>query len=186
MWNGERQDNYDIYVQLVGETTPRRLTNDPAFDFSPVWSSDGLHIAFIRETPEGMEIRSVSLAGTERLLYKKKTMIRSEAWFGLRQLARPISGLAWSPDGRFPAMVDREPPQSPRSIFLLDIGTGERRKLTTPPAGWAGDGLSAFSPDGLSLAFARTRFGWPSDIYVQALSENGELRGSPDRLRRTG
>ena len=29
-WDGERQDNRDIYVKLIGAPTPLRLTNDPA------------------------------------------------------------------------------------------------------------------------------------------------------------
>ncbi len=30
VWNGEAQDNYDIYGQLVSDATPRRLTSSPA------------------------------------------------------------------------------------------------------------------------------------------------------------
>jgi Tol biopolymer transport system component len=178
VWNSDKQDNYDIYVQLVGEATPSRLTTNPAFDFSPVWSPDGLRIAFVREIPGGMEILIVPAAGgAERRLHV--TTVTSADWFGIRQLARQISGLAWSPNGKFLTIVDRESPESPRSIFLLDVETRERRKLTTPPENWIGDGLSVFSPDGRSLAFARTRSGWPSDIYLLSLSENGEPRGEP-------
>ncbi len=178
VWNGDKQDNYDIYVQLVGEATPSRLTTNPAFDFSPVWSPDGLRIAFVREIPGGMEILIVPAAGgAERRLHV--TTVTSADWFGIRQLARQISGLAWSPNGKFLTIVDRESPESPRSIFLLDVETREKRKLTTPPANWIGDGLSVFSPDGRSLAFARTSRGWPSDIYILSLSENGDPRGEP-------
>jgi eukaryotic-like serine/threonine-protein kinase len=35
-WNGEKGDNYDIYVKLVGETNALRLTTDPAADSFPV------------------------------------------------------------------------------------------------------------------------------------------------------
>ena len=176
VWNGEKQDNYDIYVQLVGEATPSRLTTDPAFEFSPVWSPDGLRIAFLREATAGTEVLVVPAAGgAERRLLV--STVRS--WFDIRQLARQFCGLAWSPNGKYLAIVDRETPESPRSIFLLDVGTREKRKLTTPPADWVGDGLSAFSPDGRTLAFARTRGGYPSDIYVLALSESYEPRGEP-------
>jgi len=176
VWNGEKQDNYDIYVQLVGEATPSRLTTDPAFDFSPVWSPDTLRIAFLRETEAGVDILVVPAAGgAERRLHVSKIPSR----FSIRQLAKQFCGLAWSPNGKFLAIVDMESPESPRSIFLLDVETREKRKLTTPPADWTGDGLSVFSPDGRSLAFARTRAGFPSDIYVLALSENGEPRGEP-------
>jgi Tol biopolymer transport system component len=45
-WNGEKGDNLDIYVKLVGETNALRLATDPAGDEWPVWSPDGKWIAF--------------------------------------------------------------------------------------------------------------------------------------------
>jgi dipeptidyl aminopeptidase/acylaminoacyl peptidase len=49
-WNGERQDNFDIYAEAIGSGRRVRLTTDPAADSSPVWSPDGRSIAFIRGT----------------------------------------------------------------------------------------------------------------------------------------
>lgn len=43
-WNGPRQDNYDIYVKLVGPGEPLRLTSSPARDDSAAWSPDGRQI----------------------------------------------------------------------------------------------------------------------------------------------
>ncbi|MEM7583951.1 MAG: protein kinase, partial [Acidobacteriota bacterium] len=37
-WNGESQDNFDIYVRVVGAEGTVRLTDDPAFDWAPTWS----------------------------------------------------------------------------------------------------------------------------------------------------
>src|SRR5262249_25508053 len=34
-WDGEKQDNFDIYIKLIGSPTPVRLTTDPADDVSP-------------------------------------------------------------------------------------------------------------------------------------------------------
>ena len=31
-WNGEREDNFDIYVKIVGSSEVRRLTTNPAPD----------------------------------------------------------------------------------------------------------------------------------------------------------
>jgi Tol biopolymer transport system component len=47
-WNGEKQENFDIYVMPVGSQTPVRLTDDHARDVSPAWSPDGGQIAFLR------------------------------------------------------------------------------------------------------------------------------------------
>ncbi|MGC2185531.1 MAG: protein kinase [Terriglobales bacterium] len=49
-WDGEKRENADIYVKLIGTSSPPlRLTTDPAADFSPAWSPDGRFIAFLRE-----------------------------------------------------------------------------------------------------------------------------------------
>ncbi len=48
-WNGEKQDNFDIYVKLIGSETQLRLTTAPEADSCPAWSPDGSSIAFIRE-----------------------------------------------------------------------------------------------------------------------------------------
>jgi len=45
-WDGEKRDNYDIYVKLVDGGDPLRLTSDPANDMYPAWSPDGRFIAF--------------------------------------------------------------------------------------------------------------------------------------------
>ena len=47
-WDGEKQDNFDIYIKQIGSETPRRLTTDPHADRRPAWSPDGLSIAFMR------------------------------------------------------------------------------------------------------------------------------------------
>ena len=51
-WNGEKQDNLDIYVKLIGPGPPLRLTTNPAMDHSTAWSPDGRFIAFLREQPK--------------------------------------------------------------------------------------------------------------------------------------
>ena len=47
-WNGETENNWDIYIKLIGPGPPLRLTTDTAPDVSPAWSRDGRSIAFIR------------------------------------------------------------------------------------------------------------------------------------------
>src|SRR5215510_2569482 len=47
-WSGEKNDNSDIYVMLIGSEKPLRLTTDPANDYAPNWSPDGRQLAFVR------------------------------------------------------------------------------------------------------------------------------------------
>jgi serine/threonine protein kinase len=52
-WNGDKQDNLDIYVKRIGNQPPNRLTTNPENDHSPTWSPDGSRLAFLRDLPEG-------------------------------------------------------------------------------------------------------------------------------------
>jgi Tol biopolymer transport system component len=69
-WDGEKQDNIDIYVQLIGSSgRPLRLTTDPAVDSAPAWSPDGGSIAFVRRRNGRAKIILVpALGGPEREL----------------------------------------------------------------------------------------------------------------------
>ena len=181
VWNGEKEDNYDIYVQLASETTPRRLTSSPASEYGPVWSPDALHIAFLRDTPAGTEVVVIPAAGgVEKRLHVSTV---SCSWLGSPANGRQFCGVAWSPNGKFLTLVDKESPQAPKSIFLLDIATREMRKVTAPPRGYE-DGLSVFSPDGRMLAFSRNSGHPLNDIYVIPLSDSGRPQAEPLQLTR--
>ena len=71
-WNGEKEDNFDIYVQQLGTTgTPMQLTRDRLIDCAPAWSPDDRWIAFLRiqQKQTQANIMLVSpLGGQERKL----------------------------------------------------------------------------------------------------------------------
>ena len=48
-WNGEREDNFDVYIKSVHSAAVRRLTSDAGFEGNPSWSPDGKQIAFVRD-----------------------------------------------------------------------------------------------------------------------------------------
>ena len=120
-WDGENQDNLDIYVKAIGSEQPLRLTSDPARDGSPAWSPDGTRSRFSVTKPGGgSEVRLVPpTGGRERRLGG-----------GAGPLAK--QGLAWSPDGRKLAVVDRSSPGEPFGLFLLDTESGVKERLTSP------------------------------------------------------
>jgi serine/threonine protein kinase/Tol biopolymer transport system component len=174
-WNGEKEDNWDIYVKVVGSEPPLRLTTNPAVDSSPAWSPDGRWIAFDRFLPESkVAVVLISpLGGPERIL----TDLYFNDYAGVEG-----PGLAWSPDSHWLAMVGNDKPDEPVRLFLYSLETGEKRTLVYPTVNSVGDSCPAFSPDGHKLAFFRWVSYANSDLYQLDLSQDFKSVGEPKRL----
>ena len=172
-WNGEKQDNFDIYVKLIGSGTQLRLTTAPEADSCPAWSPDGRSIAFIREGPGGKaSVYLVSPLGPP----ERKVAEVSQTGMDWPR------GLAWTPDGKSLVVTDRNSDSEPLGLFLLSVESGERQRLTSPPEKVFVDSQPAFSPDGRTLAFIREVAVGVDDIYLLTLSEDFQPIGEPKRL----
>jgi Tol biopolymer transport system component len=173
-WDGEKQDNVDIYVKLVGAGPRLRLTTDSAEDCQPAWSPDGRFIAFLRKLPDNRAavILTSPLGGAERKLAESFDF-----------LSKP----AWSPDSKWLVIADKSATTERDALFLLSVER-EKRRLTTPPGRLGSDGNPAFSPDGRILAFVRSpsrTWGgtvYQGDIYTLSLSGDFQPLGEPKRL----
>ena len=100
-WNGPKQDNWDIYVKLIGAEEPVRLTKDPADDVSPAWSPDGRWIAFQRglSSEKSGVFLIPAVGGAERKLMEVlKGKLSAEA--GCR--GTPAASGSWLPTGTRP------------------------------------------------------------------------------------
>jgi dipeptidyl aminopeptidase/acylaminoacyl peptidase len=86
----------------------------------------------------------------------------------------PSSPISWSPDGKFIALTKQEDPHSGdsdrRTVQILNVETGEMRKLTTHDKF---EGFGLFSQDGSHLAYWFPRDGEranENEIFVTAAS----------------
>jgi eukaryotic-like serine/threonine-protein kinase len=176
-WNGAKQDNYDIYIKLIGPGEPLRLTTDPAEDYSPAWSPDGRFVAFLRYLSTGRAAVMLvpALGGAERQVAE----VSARPIYFLRFAV--LRDLTWSPDGKWLALPDNTPAGEPTSLYLLSVETGEKQRLTSPPA-QSQDMNPAFAPDSHALAFVRTFSFRVGDIYVLPLSKSLTPQGEPKRL----
>ena len=166
-WNGETEDNRDIYVKFVGETNALRLTTDPAAEWGSAWSPDGKRIAFRRNQPGAPGVWMVSpLGGAAQKLAELQT----------------TGQMSWSPDGKWLA-VGAYPPDAKdvRGIVLVPVDGSEPRRITARRAP-AFDAHPTFSPDGRRLAFASCASQYNCDVFVQQIDSEYAPREAPRRI----
>ena len=178
-WNGETEDNWDVYVKLIGPGSPQRLTKDPAIELSPAWSPDGRSIAFgrVRDDLRVVILAVPSRGGPERELLETA---RSGV-LGLGQI------LAWSADSRSLVVGTSASIAEPIVLTAVDVATGTTRPITRPMPDFQADLLPSISPDGRMLAFVRLRRGLRTgELHVQALSAGFEPLGESRHLAGKG
>ena len=174
-WDGPKQDNFDIYVKLIGADVPIRLTTDPVVDGNPAWSPDGRWIAFQRGlSGEKIGVFLIpAVGGAERKLTEVLNL--GEYWGEGR--------MSWHPSGQWLVIPVKNSAQEPAALFLVSVETGEKRKLTSPSGNVSGDFCPAVSPDGRAIAFTRAIHGsGGSDLYLLELSEGLRTVGEPKRI----
>ena len=174
-WNGEKEDNYDIYVKLIGAPKPLRLTTDPADDRNPVFSPDGRTIGFIRVSNKGRTfVVTPPIGGSERTVAELPEVVLDRAHGALATGPNSPSewswSFAWLPDGRS-VILD--------GLRSLSLDTGDVRDLTDGSGrrliGW----YPAIAPNGRRVAFVRPSSTVTADLFVIGLSEDGTPRGEP-------
>ncbi|HEX7964503.1 MAG TPA: S9 family peptidase [Gammaproteobacteria bacterium] len=188
----------------------RQLTFGDKSQYSPRWSPDSRHLAFLSgrggDDQDGDQLWLMDLAGGEARR--------------LTELKGGVEDYAWAPDGRHLVLVvrdadpaahakeDEAPPpivitryyfkedrtgyltERRTHLFLLDMDGGEPKQLTS---GAHDELLPAFSPDGKSIAYVTKRGADPDrsddwDVYVipaaggaeRQLTHSPEADGNPD------
>jgi eukaryotic-like serine/threonine-protein kinase len=162
-WSGKDADNYDIYVVQTAGQQPLRLTDDPAPDSFPTWSSDGREIAFIRRKGTTSEIIVVpALGGSERVLYRF-----AEFGADLDFSQHPV--LNWSRDSKWLIFSGQSDSGGKIQLFALSVESRVLHEVSSPDGVVVGDSSPALSADGKSLAFVRYLGPLNGHILIQPL-----------------
>jgi Tol biopolymer transport system component len=147
--------NHDFYFYDFATTVLSKISTD-GLSHDPVWSFDGLRVAFRSWQAGGMTMwlmQSDRSANPQRL---------DPA--GTRQ-----SPVSFSPDGKFLAF-DQKNPETREDAWVLPLeGDTKPRQIAQTKFG---EGSMKFSPDGRWVAYSSDESGKP-EIYVQAFPGPG-------------
>lgn len=172
--DGERALQWDLFVRYA-DGREERLTETPDHEFGPVWSPDGVTLAYVRATDTTCRI-VVRAGGEERELgCALDDGGPLDSW----------AQLAWTPDGVL-VVSDRRGRGEPRRLRLLEPSSGRTTILTDPPAQSDGDSWPAVSPDGRRVAFVRSRSAGREDLWTRELGSGAERRLTFDTLPLAG
>jgi len=160
-----------IYVKQLNDSEPIKLTDSHAEGIiGPlVWSPDSKWIAFKRGYPASGAIFVMPSSGGNE---KKILDLRS------RHLSTRVD---WSPNGVQLAFSEFVPQSERLAIYLLNLRTGEKRRLTSPSPEHEGDWNPKFSPDGRIIAFKRVSGFWADDLYTVPVAGGEPRRVTWDR-----
>jgi Tol biopolymer transport system component len=161
-------DGGDVWLFDVGEQTPTRFTFDGTQDnSSPIWSPDGLRIAFAshRNDKWGLYTKVADNTRGEELV------VETEA---------PAIPMSWSPDGKqlVYSMVDSK---TSGDVWSVAVDAGGSAQKPVPILQTAADERNPqVSPDGQWLAYSSNETG-RSEIYVRPFPQGpGRIMVSVD------
>jgi Tol biopolymer transport system component len=176
-WSGAEAPPH-VFVKLVGQGDPIRLTSGTAAEYGPAWSPDGRFIAFLRDL--GAEMMGIyvipALGGVERKVAESPAP-------GYWALRHPLRRLDWTPDSRNLVVSGPDRPNGSERLLLLSVDSGEKRWLTAAVGDPAiGDREPAVSSDGRLIAFVRGFLGADEKIHVAPLRPDFTLASDPKPL----
>ncbi len=172
VWLPDGSQTPGLWVQGTQDPGPQRVSTLEGEFSSPAWAPDGRSLAYIRFGGAQAEVWITSLEGAGSRIITRLFPTR----YGLQG-----RHLDWSPDGRTLVVDDTGSVSEPLGLFLVDVDTGRKQRLTTPDPLSIGDTDPRFSPDGRTVAFVRAYHRAYQELFT--VSSGG---GAPTRITADG
>ena len=142
-------NNDDIWIMDTRNGSPTRITFDAREDETPIWSGDGLRLAYS------------AYGGRERHIYVKEIRSAEPAEL-VHTNEYHVHVTSWLPDGQWLA-VDFSPPTTRSDAWLVHLGDTAMVPVATTPAN---EGNARFSPDGRWIAYQSDENEGRFDVFV--------------------
>ena len=157
--------NSDLFVVPMEGGDPRKITENPAADNSPLYSPDGMFLAFRSQTRAGFESDRWRLALIDRSTGRLTTLTEG--------LDRSVGGLSWSPDSTriFFTSEDR----GRTAVHMIPVTGGASRPVVS---GSSHIDEPQFTPDGKTMVYSEQSGSRPTEIY------RAESGGAPVAITR--
>ncbi len=135
-----RVPNWEIMRMTADGDDLTNLSEHPAGDFEPQWSSDGRRIVFVSHRDGPSELYTMNADGED---VQRLTERDGAEW-----------GPTWSPDGRRVAYVSDG--DGIRALYIVRLADGVVEKIGDQPRFIIGGGGPRWSPDGRTVALVVT------------------------------
>jgi Tol biopolymer transport system component len=171
VFRGNHDWNSHLYRKVLATGAVSRFTSDAAAESNPAWSPDGKQIAYLRGDGGRFSLMVMPASGGAQR--KIGEIVDYEHAYAL---------MTWHPSGR--SLIASDAPSEGRldlALFSISAETGERRKLTDPPAGRS-DIMPRFSSDGRRLAFVRMAENGLADLFTMNATGINSRETLPKRL----
>lgn len=157
--------NNEVFIIPVTGGTPKKISNSPGSDSTPLYSPDGKYIALRVQFRNGYESDRFRLFVYDRAAGTLKNLTETfDRWVGT---------IAWTPDSKYIYFNSEDKGEAP--IYMVSVAGGEVKEVLRGH----NDDLQ-FTPDGKTLVFTRMGIERPNEIYKVAL--DGAKAGKPMQL----
>jgi Tol biopolymer transport system component/DNA-binding winged helix-turn-helix (wHTH) protein len=170
-YSSDRDGNFDIWSQPIGDAQPMKLTSSTAHDWQPSWSSDGRHVVFRSERDGGGLFAVPATGGAERRLTN----------FGYRPRYSPLgSTILFSSSNTVRS-----------KLYVSDAHGGQQRQILAAFLDEFGSYRAVWHPDGerVSVYGSHRRDGvsfWTVSLDGVSPVKSSVSAGVASRLKKTG